>query len=109
MKYIRTKDGQIVKHPHPDAQVFTFRYEIEKSADTIGELCDCFIKIKRKNNYKDYILKFDYKDLEELKKQFVKFPQSPVYGAIHIEDKGLIYKAKMKGILPDGKIEWELL
>ena len=38
MKYIRTKCGKIIKHPHPDAEVFTFRYEIDKVADTIEEL-----------------------------------------------------------------------
>lgn len=37
MKYIRTKDS-IVEHPHPNAQVFTFRYEILKIADTIEDL-----------------------------------------------------------------------
>jgi hypothetical protein len=31
-----------------------------------------------------------------------------IYGAIWT-DKGLIYVAKMKGILPNGEIDWELL
>lgn len=30
------------------------------------------------------------------------------YGAIWT-DKGLIYKAKMKGVLPNGEIDWALL
>ncbi len=66
-----------------------------KSADTIDKLCDCFVKIKQKGNCKPYILKFDFKDLPLLKQQRIKYPTSPVYGAIHIEDKGLIYVAKM--------------
>ena len=69
--------------------------DIIKQADTIEELCDCFVKIKRKGNCKPYILKFDHKDLPTLKEQAIKYKDSPVYGAIHIEDKGLIYVAKI--------------
>ena len=75
-----------------------------KQADTIEELCDCFVKIKRKKGCKDYILKFDFKDLPMLKEQAIKYSTSPVYGAIHVEDKGLIYVAKM-----NDKGELELL
>lgn len=119
MKYIRTKDGRIVKvEEHMMIKETTidgvqkcFRlvYKdrpftcvlrgdkdyIVKQANTIEELCDCFVKIKRKGNCKPYILKFDYRDLPTLKEQAIKYKDSPVYGAIHIEDKGLIYVAKM--------------
>lgn len=127
MKYISTKNGKIYKtledYMQSDLPPTRIRVEdvandwhniISKSqvinqADTIEELCDCFVKIKRKKDYRDYILKFDFKDLSMLKQQFMKYPNSPVYGAIHVEDKGLIYVAKMKGILPNGEIDWELL
>ena len=66
-----------------------------KKADIIEELCDCFIKIRREKNHNDYILKFDYRNLPELKESVRKYKDSPVYGAIHIENKGLIYVAKM--------------
>lgn len=118
MKYIRTKDGivDISNYIEKDFYYqdtktpdYIGKEKIIKQADTIEELCDCFVKIKRKENCKPYILKFDYKDLPKLKEQAVKYPNSPVYGAIHIEDKGLIYVAKMKGVLPNGEIDWDLL
>ena len=33
--------------------------------------------------------------VEPLREQKIKYPNSPVYGAINIDDKGLIYVAKM--------------
>ena len=91
MRYIRTKDGRIVKHPHPNAEVFTFRYEILEQADTIEELCDEFV----------YHLKSGGKFIDE---QLVKSDiYEIVYGAIWT-DKGLIYVAKM-----NDKGELELL
>ena len=132
-KYIRTKDGiydfhkiTIIKymekyfvcpirnetfdqHRINEHLYIKEKYEIIKNADTIEELCDCFVKIKRKRGCKDFILKHDFRDLPLLKEQYVKYPDSPVYGAIHIEDKGLIYVAKMKGVLLNGEIDWELL
>lgn len=108
MKYIRTKDGRILEF---DKMITPCIYKtkpnkkgvyeeigngwVYRLADTIEELCDCFVKIKRKKDYRDYILKFDFKDLPLLKEQRIKYPTSPVYGAIHVEDKGLIYVAKM--------------
>lgn len=96
MKYIRTQDGifefdKMIVPPRTSKSVFS---RIIVGADTIEELCDCFIKIKRKGNCKPYILKFDYKDLPTLKEQKIKYKDSPVYGAI-LTDKGLIYVAKM--------------
>ena len=75
-----------------------------KVADTIDKLFDCYIKIKRGTNGKGYILKFDHKDLPLLKEQKLKYPESPVYGAIFIEDEGLKFIAKM-----NKKAEWETL
>ncbi len=97
MKYIRTKDGRILESEINDNRK-SLGYELIpfiKEADTIEELCDCFIKIKREIGFRDFILKFGHKDLKLLKEQIKKYPNSPVYGAIHIEDKGLIYVAKM--------------
>ena len=110
MKYIRTQDGRIKNRS--DIICYAFREDyfsddwdkdiemllktkIVKQADTIEELCDCFVKIKRKSNCKPYILKFDYRNLPTLKEQAIKYKDSSVYGAIHIENKGLIYVAKM--------------
>ena len=120
MKYIRTKDGRIVKvgegtdidyelgtlEVHNKAGIVATYEPIEvlRETDNVEELCDCFVKIKRKGNCKPYILKFDYKDLPTLKEQAIKYKDSPVYGAIHIENKGLIYVAKM-----NDKGELELL
>ena len=75
-----------------------------KFANDIEKLCDCFIKIKRNKGCKDFILKFDHTDLARLKEQKLKYPESPVYGAIHVENKGLIYVARM-----NDKGDWELL
>ena len=124
MKYIRTEDGRIKNKNNIISYAFREDYispnwndDIEKyletkiiaEADTIEELCDYFIKIKRKGNCKPYLLKFDHKDLPKLKEQAIKYKDSTIYGAIHVEDKGLIYKAKMKGILPNGEIDWRLI
>lgn len=126
MKYVRTKDGKILIAPElydnggmvlcsdpPQYETrnaknewgCVFCHDVIKIADTIEELCDCFVKIKRKGNCKPYILKFDYKDLPTLREQAIKYKDSPVYGAIYIEDKGLIFVAKMN----DEEGELELL
>ena len=124
MKYIRTKDNRIYEvieeynttylvkaHKNYrnikkaiDGTKIVYKASCTAQADTIEELCDCFIKIKREIGFRDFILKFGHKDLKLLKEQMKKYPNSPVYGAIHIEDKGLIYVAKM-----NDKGELELL
>lgn len=115
MKYVRTKEGTILEFDYTREVIidgikhivftkinkcdgdeyYVPENYIIKQTDTIEELCDCFVKIKRKGNCKPYILKFDYKDLPTLKEQAIKYKDSPVYGAIHIEDKGLIYVTKL--------------
>ena len=106
MKYIRTKDGRIaeikdnmivkqsdvlrlVYKDKPYICVLCGNDEILKQADTIEELCDCFIGI--------------YKDEEEIEDKEIAYFLSiladmkcfkEIYGAIWT-DKGLIYVAKM--------------
>lgn len=63
MKYIRTKDGKIMKHPHPNEEVFTFRYEIIKSANTIKELCDKWVIVE---NGKPHILAYECDLLDKI-------------------------------------------
>lgn len=83
MKYIRTADGRIMKHPHPNEEVFTFRYEIVKSADSIEELCDAYVLPDRKDIF----------NIDKHSKNIVSHYKN-VYGAIWT-NKGLIYVAKM--------------
>ena len=120
MKYIRTKDGirrvfrklkngfYLVKvskykyyHYYPDCEV----------ADTIERLCDEFVVVWKGNKANPY--KFTQLEWVEFAK--AKYMETngkndveSIYGAIWT-DKGLIYVAKMKGVLPNGEIEWELL
>lgn len=93
MKYIRTADGRIMKHPHPDKEVFTSRYEIVKSADNIEELCDEFIETMGHTGeyfHYHYPSNVNFKRLiEDMREQ-----DFMIYGAIWT-DKGLIYVAKM--------------
>ena len=72
MKYIRTKDGRIVKHPHPNAEVFTFRYEIEKQADTIEELCDYLILFIDDDIYPIFYELFWQDKVEQVKRIAIK-------------------------------------
>ena len=103
MKYIRTKCGKIVKHPHPNAEVFTFRYEIEKQADTIEELCDLYVL--ERNEFFEYCTFHSYDVAKLLKKTSVETKDAiaNIYGAIWTE-WGLKYVAKM-----NDKGELELL
>lgn len=114
MKYIRTKDGRIIdttKYYIENSNLFKNgawrEYEEElknaiKQADNIKELCDEFVFICEDFNKPQLVIpmNFDY-----CKKEF---NHTEIYGAIWT-NKGLIYKAKMKGVLPNGEIDWELL
>lgn len=111
MRYIKLKNGIIdvyskfgFNEKYCDEHEDKFEEEFAKYAinehvikrsNNIEELCDCFIKIKKEKNRNDYILKFDFRHLPELRKTKKKYPDSPIYGAINIDDKGLIYVAKM--------------
>lgn len=80
--------------------------QIEKYADTIEELCDAFI-VAYENG-----ARIIYSDLEwakeKTKRSLEVGNKSVIYGAIWT-DKGLIYVAEMKGVLPNGEIDWRLL
>lgn len=121
MKYIRMKNGEIIafldedretKLPNRDLRfyfikpdkviAFIGKDEIIKQADTIEELCDEFVLLNHKETGKPFL----DKDLEFLKN--ASKLGYDVRGAIWT-DNGLIYRAKMKGILPNGEIDWELL
>ncbi len=133
MTYVRTKDGIYEANsrikPEKELQIkwiddhcFETSWKTKPCewifADTVEELCDAFVyknKIvelvinKEKPEYSYIWVEIDdntpfctrrltyLNDLEEALK-----------GAIWT-DQGLIYKAKMKGVLPNGEIDWELL
>lgn len=112
MKYIRTKDGVYNEITYKVAKEFVSIIEEEQAkimsttktnfsiinqADTIEELCDEFVAI------------YDEKPHFHCLERAIQYADdNKVYGAIWT-DKGLIYVAKMKGILPNGEIDWELL
>ena len=127
MKYIRTKN-QIIEIDNNKYSLIKLngnkllnvkinefggikREYIIKQADTIKELCD---KFAMKTNVSDEPFLLDkISEVKVLKKQIknysqIKYLKKIIYGAIWT-DKGLIYKAKMKGVLPNGEIDWELL
>lgn len=121
MKYIRTKDDiEIVVREFEKELVVRSKDEkyypnhkinkkfVLNQADTIEELCD-FCEI----DYTDNIYEIYDLTREEYPKGFIEN---------HIDDglivsvfvglktnKGLIYVAKMKGVLPNGEMDWELL
>ena len=121
MKYIRTKNGHILRYEKykywiscnniykPDTpyveRVSGIWEEIIKQADTIEELCDEFV-IKYES--KDKVSLFDIcNDFEATKEEYNdyqnEYKNANIYGAIWTE-KGLIYVAKM-----NDKGELELL
>ena len=122
MKYIRTKDGRFLEEKNIDIMENWFddklfkpckkpkywitKLEILSQADTIEELFDEFVveyQTKKKNVFHLF---------NEAREDYIKCPIDmggfSLYGAIWTS-KGLIYKAKMKGVLPNGEIDWELL
>lgn len=112
MKYIRTKDGiyEVIEEcfkPMENNMVFTPREGLTKilsQADSIEELCDGFVM-------KTYLTYYTNSHLKDLLLEYDKFHIKDgiaIYGAI-FTDEGFIYKAKIKGILPNGEIDWELL
>ena len=73
--------------------------DIIKQADTIEELCDEFVAYHKTLKLTYVIRKMPFVEQDE---------NFNIYGAIWTE-WGLKYVAKMKGILPNGEREWELL
>ena len=105
MKYIRTKDGRIVKVPN-NAGIILYDDEkllidtkqksqtcvygiVEKQADAIEELCDEFVYETNKNRH---FIRHNNNDIV-----LFQYDEKPIayYGAIWVENKGLIYVAKM--------------
>lgn len=134
MKYIRTNYlfGEIISHtklingthlisikdldeilPISDGDL-----EKCKISDTIEELCDDFLLVNWKEHEKPLLCNYQkeknaiyYIDEHGLNMLYVPNllkSKIVIYGAIWTP-KGLIYKAKMKGVLPNGEIDWELL
>lgn len=99
MKYIRTADGRIMKHPHPDEEVFTFRYEIIKSADSIIELCDYIFLFDNEVTIRKITHEDDENAIEYLK-ECIELGMKIKLAVL--TDKGLIYVAKMNA---KGKLE----
>lgn len=122
MKYIRTKDAVMeykkaienIKYWFKNVAFEDDEYNIDtetdrlnksiiKQADTIQELCDEFVYDGEKGTH----LRFAH--LEDIKLSgWLECANWEIKGAIWT-DKGLIYVAKMKGVLPNGEIDWELL
>lgn len=125
MKYIRTKDNRIIeftpKQKYENDKTtfdwFVANYcgggiNVSKVADTIEELIDEKVLIQ-KGGYPTLLETIEFNKNIYLRINEYEFatqlPSNPIiYGAIWT-DKGLIYVAKMKGILPNGEIDWELL
>ena len=125
MKYIRTKDGRIgfvssVKDYNGGKPTHFFvrfnndnevygceELDIITQADTIEELSDYwdfYSSIYNKYQIKEIWLYTITQIKNMLEEKYIR----DVKLAIRT-DKGLIYVAKMKGILPNGEIDWELL
>lgn len=120
MRYVRTKDGRIVKigeqtdigyekgtfevHNRTGIVAFYEPIEVLKTADTIEELCDEFVAVRKSDNTAH---------LGKIENTYWFYEQTGwvgrvenykvIYGAIWT-DKGLIYVAKM-----NNKGELELL
>lgn len=110
MKYIRTKDrvfkareefckGYYDKFGNP-----VFFEDVIKQADTIEELCDCYVIVPENQTTKPYTVNtlslID--DIEDV------LDHSDIYSSIWVNAL-LRPVAKMKGILPNGELDWELL
>lgn len=115
MKYIRTKDGRIIDdyyYHQNDKEYHWFTEEdILKQADTIEELCDVIVYDHEFYHFSRISKKVLVIDTFEEEFEFEITPtqiKEGIYGAFWT-DKGLIYKAKMKGVSSKGEIDWELL
>lgn len=109
MNYIRTKD-EIIKIEYEweyascggitvyneNENLYIADDDIIKTADTVEELFDAFVSNNHIVPLKVIVEYGHHSNYEN------------TYGAIWT-DEGLIYKAKMKGVLSNGEIDWELL
>lgn len=111
MKYIRTKDGIyniieldevwgfLCNNSQTYGDVYIGTDKAIKIAKTIEELFDLIICWQGKQW--GFFMPIELEDINKEK-------WDKIYGVI-FTDKGFIYKAKMKGVLPNGEIDWELL
>lgn len=130
MRYIRTKDGKIIKilkegidefgkYGMIDEENCIRNYDNLKQANTIPELCDefvwgnCLILFTNKEYTKFVIKQSPYIQDEEYDLNEDVDKEDTIYGAIWIigEHKEPILKSvtKMTGILSNGEVDWELL
>jgi len=103
MKYIRTKDGRIIDTANLPPLVKEAKYDgegigeyhgiqIVAEADTIKDLCDCFVEVGLGN---PMVVTWEYVLHDEDRRNF------DVYGAISTA-KGIIYVAKLND---EGELE----
>lgn len=93
--FIRTKDGRILefdKLNEVSKLSIDMAEEPIKEADTIEELCDEFVIIRKEENLHTTLRNYSLEDLHILKDR--QEHNCEVYGAIWTS-KGLIYVAKM--------------
>lgn len=113
MKYIRTKDGRITTLKDelmdiPGLWVLGGKENILKISDNIEELFDEYVCIGSHSYCQRYV-KHSIEEALRKKKWLERAGYTcNIYGDIWIDEEGLIHKAKMKGILPNGEIDWEL-
>jgi len=139
MKYIRTKDGRILKifaenvsiwekddgisyygedTKDFETSLFLAKTEIFKQADTIWELCDEFDwkwdgKEFPYSTARQHVRYSGYGDLKRAMREEENYGKYLNYDYEIYGgiwiDEGFIYKAKMKCVLPNGEIDWKLL
>ena len=89
MKYIRTKDGNILNSSRGLTSMIVDKEDIVQQADTIEELCDEFVQETNCFGDKPIVIKSNtFSTIVGIAKEYT------VYGAIWT-NKGLIYVAKM--------------
>lgn len=126
MKYLRTEDGRIKNRNKLICHAFREDYfssnwndDIEKylqtkivaEADTVEELCD-FLIVKEKGQPHPFnpmgkflgVLALSESWHKLIKEGRIEWVKCAIW-----TDKGITYVAKMKSILPNGEIDWELL
>ena len=82
--------------------------DIAKQADTIEELCDWFI-VEGDDNEITYHKTLSSAETDGKDYILESNETYTIYGCVSVKGKGLFYRAKMKGVLPNGEIDWELL
>lgn len=107
MKYIRTKDEIYLNILDGVLSPQTWIDRVIEEADTIEDLCDEFVLVAPYRFKRPKTATELEKELYEMI-NFYTDKDDKIYGAIWT-DGGLIYKARMKGVLPNGEIDWELL